>query len=40
MKDKVVRDIVTDNEVQHVRKTSFQQQYISMVHDLGSKTQS
>ena len=29
-----VRDIVTDGEVQHMRKTSFQQEYISMVHNL------
>ena len=33
MKDKAVCDLVMDSEVQHMRKTSFQQQYISiMVH--------
>ena len=37
MKDKVVHDIVTDSEVQHMRKATFQQHYITMVHDLGWK---
>ena len=31
-------DVVTHCEVQHMRKTKVQQQYILMVHNLGRKT--